>query len=127
MKTMQQEFDAVVAHLYQQGKPSMADIPMEGVICAYRGDNGTMCAVGCRIPDNMYDPEMEGNSLFGIIGYELPQEISEYSDMFEKLQDVHDLCDRTAQDNFHKTDLKVRLKRVANQFKINFTIPSEIV
>jgi hypothetical protein len=55
MNTMQQEFDAVVAHLYAQGKRA-------AVLgrCKYRSDEGTMCAVGCRIPNNMYNPAMEG-------------------------------------------------------------------
>lgn len=27
--------------------------------CGYRGDNGTMCAVGCIIPDELYTPQLE--------------------------------------------------------------------
>ena len=29
--------------------------------CMYRGPNGTKCAVGCLIPDEMYLPEMESS------------------------------------------------------------------
>lgn len=28
--------------------------------CQYRGDNDRKCAIGHCIPDNLYDPEMEG-------------------------------------------------------------------
>lgn len=31
--------------------------------CKYRGANGRMCAVGCLIPDDKYDREMEGASV----------------------------------------------------------------
>lgn len=29
-------------------------------ICGYRGDGGGQCAVGCLIPDEIYDKEIEG-------------------------------------------------------------------
>ena len=29
--------------------------------CCYRGGNGTMCAVGCLIPNELYDTSIEGN------------------------------------------------------------------
>ena len=32
------------------------------VNCAYRGENNTKCAVGIFIPDEMYDPRIEGMS-----------------------------------------------------------------
>lgn len=53
--TKQQVFDKVVTHLLAQGEASTA-----GRGCAYRGRNGLMCAVGCLIPDEMYNSEMEG-------------------------------------------------------------------
>lgn len=31
--------------------------------CAYRGLNGTTCAVGCLIPDEMYDPIFENKGM----------------------------------------------------------------
>lgn len=78
MNTMQEEFDAVVAHLYKQGKKAMS-----GKGCAYRGENGTMCAVGCRIPDEMYDPKMEGQFVFSLpFTFSTPPEISVYNGMF---------------------------------------------
>lgn len=35
--------------------------------CCYRGAERTMCAVGCLIPDSLYDPQMEGDSVSGIL------------------------------------------------------------
>ena len=52
--THQEVFDKVVEHLYRQGKPAK-----KGNDCVYRAKDGTMCAVGCLIPDEFYDPKME--------------------------------------------------------------------
>ena len=48
----------IATHLAaQRGQAVSAD-----KACRYRGDGGRMCAVGCLIPDEEYDPEMEGSS-----------------------------------------------------------------
>lgn len=48
----------IAAHLAaQRGRAVSAD-----KACAYRGADQTMCAVGCLIPDEVYDPGMEGKS-----------------------------------------------------------------
>ena len=53
--TGQEIFDGVLAHLRKQGKASVNDVGK----CAYRGEGGTACAVGCLIPDELYDPRIE--------------------------------------------------------------------
>lgn len=53
--TIQEVFDRVVSHLLTQKKPSYS----AGGGCAYRGADGLMCAVGCLIPDNLYNPLMD--------------------------------------------------------------------
>lgn len=60
--TMQKIFDKVYVHLIKQGAKSMRGLPScpDLPVCAYRGYNGTSCAVGCLIPDEAYTPEMEG-------------------------------------------------------------------
>lgn len=35
------------------------DLACTQTFCAYRGDSGTMCAVGCLIEDEHYTPDME--------------------------------------------------------------------
>lgn len=55
--TLQEVFDRVVNHLLMQNAQSFAS--KNGEICAYRGADGLMCAVGCLIPDNLYKPEMD--------------------------------------------------------------------
>ena len=51
----QEIYDKVKAHLLTQGERS-TDM---GNHCLYRGPNGLKCAVGCLIPDDLYDPLME--------------------------------------------------------------------
>lgn len=40
--------------------------------CSYRTPEGRKCAVGCTIPDELYDEEFEGNSFSAIVGISLP-------------------------------------------------------
>lgn len=49
--------DKVLKHLWDQGECSRD--PFINA-CAYRGRNGTKCAIGILIPDEIYLPEMEG-------------------------------------------------------------------
>lgn len=57
----QQVYDTVATHLLAQGRPAKA-VFKSVVQCAYRDHHGFKCAVGCLIPDDMYDPEMEGKT-----------------------------------------------------------------
>jgi len=61
--TRQQMFDFMLNHLRNQGGPSVKDPTGEDIgdsACMYRGKNGSMCAIGCMIPDNSYDANLEG-------------------------------------------------------------------
>lgn len=53
----QRAFDAMLAHLRQQGRRSLST---DGVMCAYRGHNGLKCAVGALMSDELYDLDFEG-------------------------------------------------------------------
>lgn len=57
--TAQEIFDKVLNHLRTQGKAAVDD---EGT-CAYRGEGGTSCAVGCLIPDALYSSEFENKAV----------------------------------------------------------------
>lgn len=56
----QQLFNLVVRHLLQQGARSERPVGL----CAYRGDNGLSCAVGCLISDEHYSKDIEGRQVF---------------------------------------------------------------
>lgn len=50
-------WEKVRDHLLKQGKVSRVS-PED--ICAYRGEGGLSCAVGCLIADEHYNPKFEG-------------------------------------------------------------------
>ena len=49
-------FNRVYLHLTAQGAKSRTGIPGVSDGCAYRGDGGLQCAVGCLIKDEHFDP-----------------------------------------------------------------------
>jgi hypothetical protein len=58
--TLQQIFDKSAVHLLTQNKKAKSHGS-----CQYRGDGGTMCAVGCLIPDEHYSKDIEGCGVSG--------------------------------------------------------------
>lgn len=87
----QELFDKVVTHLLTQNEKSTKVI--SGIeICAYRGNNGLMCAVGCLIPDEIYNEDIEGLRAVNVIEKYMcnyPTYLF-YSRFLEELQYVHD-------------------------------------
>ena len=86
----QEVFDKVATHLLTQNAKSMTT--GAGRACAYRGDNGTMCAAGCLIPDDKYKPEYEYNTICSLKN-KFPETLEFWGEHFElahKLQTVHD-------------------------------------
>jgi len=59
-ETLQQVFDDAYRGLAAQG---FVRSRIDGGRCAYRGDGNTKCAIGHCIPDNLYDPAIEGATL----------------------------------------------------------------
>lgn len=99
--TPQEIFDTVVRHLFTQGKrcgERRADEDGGSFQCKYRGPLGTSCAVGVLIPDEAYDPAMEGNAVVALFdpdatsegGFKLPDWMKENVRLLSDLQDVHD-------------------------------------
>jgi hypothetical protein len=61
--THQELFDTVATHLFTQGEQSLCESGSVDATCAYRGDNGLTCAVGCILPDDIYTNDMEGEGV----------------------------------------------------------------
>jgi hypothetical protein len=53
---LQTIFDTAVLHLAQQQRPAIDNTGA----CRYRADGGLKCAIGCFIPDDQYNPGMDG-------------------------------------------------------------------
>lgn len=110
----QEIFDIVATHLFTQGERSFTS--MKG--CLYRGPNNTMCAVGCLIPDEVYDPYMEGGTVDTVL-YDYPQlKFKRNLDLLLRLQTIHDSLDSWES----TTRMKTLLRTVAKQFKLKPTV-----
>lgn len=64
MITSKEIFNKVATHmLTQNAKSQTLDADGIELICAYRGNDGRMCAVGCLIKDEAYNSMMEGYTI----------------------------------------------------------------
>lgn len=99
LKNRSDVFNYVVDHLRLQGKQSRGAsglvVGAAGCVCAYRGDEGAMCAVGALITDDEYDREWEGCGVDSLTSeFELPASLHErlapHVAMLIDLQYFHD-------------------------------------
>jgi hypothetical protein len=81
--TLQEVFNIVSTHLLTQGQMSLTD-----GICAYRGENGLMCAAGVLIPDEAYTPSMETLRWSTLIDRKLIE--NKFRHEINDLQNIHD-------------------------------------
>jgi hypothetical protein len=96
--TNQEIFDKVAHHLLTQRQVSRT----EGC-CRYRDDHGLKCAIGCLIPDEIYDPTIEEatvgtRKVMGLLSRagvipEYDQVHVLLTDFLQDLQLVHDDCE----------------------------------
>lgn len=98
-KDHQQIFEIVSKHLLTQNQRStgaLRNSPFEG--CAYRGRNGLKCAVGCLIPDELYNPNIEDITIDGLLENDDNTNLKELFYAVEyrfltELQTIHDRVD----------------------------------
>lgn len=79
-----QAWEHVRAHLLEQGHQSYS--PELG--CTYRGRVGCACAIGCLIPDELYDPEFEGLGIQQPVVLEVIEQIVEFPPEGVKLHNL---------------------------------------
>lgn len=99
----QELFDRVAKHLLTQNEASVANITGDDgltfTLCAYRGENGLMCGVGCLVSDKEYSPSLEGKSILGTdvklsVERSLNVNLTSYNlALLNDLQSLHDLSD----------------------------------
>jgi hypothetical protein len=125
--TPQEIFDTVARHLFTQGKRAGilrdGDDGFYGPVfrCRYRTPDGATCAVGRLLPDDAYDPKMEGTSVLRLIdnfGGTLPSWMRENADLLDRLQKVHDQEDHWASDKRMRWELSL----VAQSFGLDDSI-----
>lgn len=58
-ESLQQVFDTVAKHLLDQDCRAQIADSYGSYTCMYRTDSGMKCAVGCLIPDEVYEPDLE--------------------------------------------------------------------
>lgn len=113
----QEIFNKVYYHLIAQGKPSYNSF--EGV-CAYRGVNGTSCAIGCLFPDELYDDSIEGDSVLSKSIQEILEKVGIKTDrktigLLFDLQTAHDNVLGCGIETF-----KGRMRRIAKFYDLEF-------
>ena len=85
--TPQEIFDKVSVHLLTQGKRALSPKGR----CMYRGEEGTMCAVGCLLDDITYQPNFEGKGVNELVEtFEMPEFFVEEAPLLQDLQSCHD-------------------------------------
>ena len=106
----QEIFTQVATHLLTQKRRSV-----KNGICQYQGPKGTSCAVGCLIPDEFYDPEIEDVHILYLKNYiTLPDFFEEEIDTLSNLQDIHD--------NIHPRSWKKKLSEYASENHLEMPI-----
>jgi hypothetical protein len=111
-------FRYVVDHLRRQGARSLTEHQM----CAYRGANETMCAVGAIMADDEYESSFENKSIDELV-YEnrLPpsfkKRIKPNLDMLSDLQYFHDHCLEYRDGRFTR-DAESHINKFAAKWKI---------
>lgn len=113
----QEIFDKVARHLLIQGVKSISIAFDEGAgDCKYRGPNGTMCAIGCLIPDAEYLESMEGFNIAGVSS--ISRTIRNLDHMFlASLQRIHD--------NYSPEEWKARLNTLASEVNLDAPVLEE--
>ena len=92
---LQEIFDKVRDHLLRQNAKAVKYTEGGGT-CAYRGSNGTKCAAGVLIPDDLYHPRFEGKNVGELIDSEpelaesLGWDDERVATLVSDLQGVHD-------------------------------------
>ena len=89
----QEIFTTATKHLLKQGARAETEDPRTHIAgCMYRAPDGKKCAVGCLIPDKLYDPRMEKKGVSVLLENfpNLPKYFEENLELLKDLQDIHD-------------------------------------
>lgn len=118
-------FNHVYTHLWWQNRQATG----EDRFCAYRGKGGTMCAIGCLIPDDKYTYRLEKLSVgdlenYGLLDFEGGLALA------IPLQRAHDLYDgEDAIGNIvsFRGWLNSKFTQIAERFNLHFEPLDEVL
>lgn len=116
MMNSQEQFDTVVRNLGKQGKPATD----ANGYCVYRAPDGSKCAAGQLIPDDVYRYGMEGIGIGSVIE-ENPDLQWLDKPLVRSLQSAHDIW-ASDQD---MVKFVARLHSIASQFELNPAVITE--
>lgn len=92
--TNQELFDIVARHLMKQGKRAGSYVPrsdgMDKFVCMYRSADDYKCAAGAILPDEKYNPLLEGESVRGVHCRPIFRTLVENVEFLAELQLIHD-------------------------------------
>ena len=90
----QDMLDRVAWHLFTQRVRSQTLVNDGRTVCAYRGNNGTMCAMGIGIPNDVYTRDMEEQSIELVcsmaVARSFSRVIDDNNELASELQLTHD-------------------------------------
>jgi hypothetical protein len=111
--SLQETFDTVVGGLRKQGCKSLI-----GNACKFRGENGTKCAIGQILPDDLYNPLMDNPSDDGIKynAWDIIITLGHDYNLCVALQNIHDIC--------HVADWELKWKELAKRCNLNYREPN---
>jgi hypothetical protein len=117
LQTPQEIFNHVASHLLRQNCQSLLSLPGRFTAemaprCAYRGVNGTSCAVGCCIDDAEYSHDLENLKANDplVVAALKRSGVQQEDHLFILLQEVHDQHPPTAwRDELQKIAVKKNL------------------
>lgn len=120
--TAQEIFDKVINHLLQQGAPALNYHYDDDPKCRYRADSGFKCAIGCLIPDDQYDPLMEGVSV--AVGSPFADPLNnwvvkhheQHRNLLAALQNLHDSHDLIFTRSDWHTEILKGSAKIAKEF-----------
>ena len=90
--TPQEIFEAVVKHMVAMGHRAGYSNAEGKFECRYRTNHGAKCVAGMFIPDELYNPYMEGLSIGHVLtdNPDLPKWMHAEKQLLNRLQLIHD-------------------------------------
>lgn len=121
--TKQEAFDTMLTHLREQRLPAID----QTLACLYRDPNGYKCAVGCLIPDDLYNDSLENQPMEEIVEHiGMNPEIASFlraaqTQMHDKPSSIY--IETESEESFMQ-EVEAGAKLVAQIYNLTYTGPA---